>query len=293
VSLAIAVPLGVGSAIVYGTSIVIQHDVAHRSGSGDEDPRSLIRLLLDPRWLLAIAGDFFGFLLQIGALAAGSVVLVQPLVVLMLPVSLFVGYLFGGPKPRLADYLGCLAVVGGLAVFLTLIGEPHAGRVPHSRPIAIAVLVVLLAGLTLCVIVRNRGTVIRGAMYGAVAGAYFGTLAVMVDACSDRVARNGFHSLVTTSRGLVPLASIALLGLGGIILTQLSFQVGALAATLPANLAADPVTGVVFGAILLRESVPTDAWHAAAYALCLAAVIAGTLRLAQPAAAASGSSART
>jgi drug/metabolite transporter (DMT)-like permease len=286
VSLAIAIPLGVGSAIVYGTSIVVQHDVAHASGEGDEDPRSLMKLLRNPRWLLAIGGDFCGFLLQIGALAAASVVIVQPLVVLMLPVSLIVGYLMGGPRPRVPDYLGCLGVVGGLAVFLTLIGQPHSGRVPHSRPIAAAVLFVLLGGLVLCVVVRNRGTIVRGAAYGAVAGAYFGTLAVMVDACSDRVSNDGFHGLIATSRGLVPLASIALLGLGGIILTQLSFQVGALAATLPANLAADPVTGVVFGAILLREYVPTDGGHVVGYALCLAAVIAGTLRLARPAAAA-------
>src|SRR6201999_1647669 len=114
----------------------------------------------------------------------------------------------------------------------------------------------------------------------------FGTLAVMVDACSDRVSKAGVHGLLATPRGLVPLAGIALLGLGGIILTQLSFQIGALAATLQANLAADTLTGVVLGAILLRETVPTDAWHLAAYSLCLVAVIIGTIRLAQPAAAA-------
>lgn len=284
-SLAIAIPLGVGSAIVYGTSIVVQHDVAHSSGAGD-DPRGVFKLLMDPRWLLAIAGDFLGFLLQIGALAAGSVVVVQPLVVLMLPVSLLVGYLLGGARPRTADYLGCAGVVGGLAVFLSLIGEPHPGRVPHSRVIAVAVLVVLITGLAICIVVRKRGSVARGAAYGAVAGTYFGTLAVMVDACSDRVVKAGVHGLIATPRGLVPLASIALLGLGGIILTQLSFQVGALAATLPANLAADPVTGVVFGAVLLREYVPTDPLHIVAYVGCLAAIIAGTMRLAQPAAAA-------
>ena len=285
-SLAVAIPLGVGSAVVYGTSIVVQHEVAHSSGEGDEDARSLLKLVLDPRWLLAIAGDFVGFLLQIGALAAGSVVVVQPLVVLMLPVSLFVGFLLGGPRPRLPDYLGCLGVVGGLAVFLSLIGEPHSGRVPHSRPMAVAVLAVLLVGLVICIVVRTSGSITRGAAYGAVAGTYFGTLAVMVDAASDRVSKSGYHGLIATPRGLVPLASIALLGLGGIILTQLSFQVGALAATLPANLAADPVTGVVFGAILLREYVPIDTAHVIAYALCLAAVIGGTVRLAQPAAAA-------
>jgi hypothetical protein len=286
VSLVVAVPLGVASAIVYGSSIVVQHDVAHTAADGDENPRVLIGMLRNPRWLMAIAGDFVGFLLQIGALAAGSVVLVQPLVVLMLPVSLMVGYLLGGPRPRPGDYLGCLGVIGGLAVFLSLIGEPAAGHVPHARKMAMAVLIVLVAGLAVSLAASKRGAVVRGAAYGAVAGLYFGTLAVMVDASSDRFSKAGLHGLVATSRGLVPLAGIALLGLGGIVLTQLSFQVGALAATLPANLAADPVTGVVFGAILLREYVPTDAWHVVAYTACLASVLAGTMRLAAPAAAA-------
>ena len=285
-SLAVAVPLGVASAIIYGSSIVVQHDVAHTASGGDEDARGLLQLLRSPRWLMAVGGDFVGFLLQIGALAAGSVVLVQPLVVLMLPVSLIVGYLLGGPRPRVGDFLGCLGVIGGLAVFLSLIGEPHHGYVPHARRMATALLIILVAGLLVCLVVNKRGRVVRGAAYGAVAGLYFGTLAVMVDAAADRFQHTGLHGLVSTSRGLVPLIGIALLGLGGIILTQVSFQVGALAATLPANLAADPLTGVAFGAVLLKEYVPTDAWHLAAYALCLTAVIAGTMRLAAPAAAA-------
>ena len=86
-----------------------------------------------------------------------------------------------------------------------------------------------------------------------------------------------------TGRGLVPLIGIALLGLGGIVLTQVSFQVGALGATLPANLAADPFTAVLIGALLLREHLPLSAGHLIGYALCLAAVIAGAMRLADPA----------
>ena len=75
------------------------------------------------------------------------------------------------------------------------------------------------------------------------------------------------HGLLATHRGLVPLAGILLCGAGGIILTQLSFQVGALGATLPANLAADPVVGVVLGAVLLREHIPLSAGHLILYVL--------------------------
>jgi hypothetical protein len=78
------------------------------------------------------------------------------------------------------------------------------------------------------------------------------------------------------------LACAAIMGLGGGMLTQMSFQVGALGATLPANLAADPTVAVVLGAVLLREHFPHSPAHLAAYAVCLAAVIAGAIRLAEP-----------
>jgi hypothetical protein len=66
----------------------------------------------------------------------------------------------------------------------------------------------------------------------------------------------------------------------GMTLTQISFQVGALAASFPANKSADPVAAVVLGAVLLHEKVPSGATHIAAYLLCLAAVTAGAVRLA-------------
>lgn len=281
-SIQLAVGLGVASAIVYGTSIVVQHQVVHQPG-GDEDPRGLLQTARDPRWLMAIGGDFIGFVLQIGALSAGPVVLVQPLVVLMLPVALIVGFLMGGPRPALGDLLGSLSIVGGLAVFLTLIGIPSEGHVPHPRRMVIAIAVVLVIGALACLAVSGRRAVLRGAMYGAVAGIYFGVLGVLVDAASSRYSRGGMHDLIETPRGFVPLIGIVLLGFGGIVLTQVSFQIGALGATLPANLSADPLAAVLLGAILLHERIPLGPWHLLGYVLCLVAVVAGAVRLAAPA----------
>ncbi len=65
-------------------------------------------------------------------------------------------------------------------------------------------------------------------------------------------------------------------------LTQVSFQVGALAASFPANKSADPVAAVLLGAVLLHERVPAGAGHVLGYLLCLAAIVAGAVRLAGP-----------
>lgn len=282
-NLAVAVPFGIASAVVYGTSIVVQHRVAQEhADDGAESAKGLMRLVRHPVFLLAIAGDFVGFVCNIVALSAGNVVVIQPLVVLMLPVALGVSVVTGGPKPSRLSYLGCVGVLGGLAAFLGLIGEPSTESVPRPRVIAVAVLAVLVVGALLVLLVSGRRPMIRGAVYGAVAGSYFGTLAVMIDAASDRVSARGLDALVTTPRGMVPLISMLLLGCAGMALTQLSFQIGALGATLPANLAADPAMGVIFGAVLLREHVPLSVPHLIGYLLCLGAVVAGAIALARP-----------
>lgn len=283
-SLWIAVPFGVASATVYGTSIVAQHRAAsrHADADGQASAAGLLRLARDPTFLVAIGGDGVGFALQIVALSLGVVVVIQPLVVLMLPVALAVSSLLGGHRPHRSELLGCAGVLAGLAVFLALIGQPVAEHVPASRSLTIAIVAVLLAGIVLVSVVTGRSALVRGAMYGAVAGMYFGLLAVMVDAASQRASEAGVKTLFTDGRGLVPLIGILVLGAGGIVLTQMSFQVGALGATLPASLAADPVTGVVFGALLLAERIPHTPVDVLVYAGCLAAVVAGAIRLANP-----------
>jgi hypothetical protein len=282
VSLAVAVPLGVASATVYGASIVAQHRSAQDTSAtaGTANATGLGRLLRDPRWLLSMGGDFIGFLLQIAALTAGAVVYVQPLVVLMLPVALLVGSLTGGPRPKIAGYLASLSVVAGVGAFLAIIGRPAEPSVPHSRYLLLTVVVELAVGAALFLAVIRARAVIRGAVYGAVAGAFFGTLGVYVDALSDLASSQGLHAIVNSARGLALDAGILLLGGGGILLTQISFQVGALAATLPASLATDPLAGVLLGALLLHERIPFSLPHVAGYALCYLAAFAGVVRLA-------------
>ena len=278
-SVAVAIPLGVASAAVYGTSIVVQHRASHTGG--DEDARHLMRLLRNPTWLVAIAGDFVGFLLNIAALSAGPVVLIQPLVVLMLPVALVVGWRMGGPRPHTADWLGSAGIIVGLATFLALVGQPGEGHTPKARYVALAIVSVLVVGALISLLVLKRGATLRGSVYGVSAGIYFGTLGVMVDGASNVVVHQGVSGLFTSWRGGVPLIGIAALGTGGIILTQVSFQIGHLAATLPANLAADPVTAVIIGALLLREHIPLGPGYLCGYLACLALVIAGAMQLAR------------
>src|SRR6185437_1929321 len=101
-SLAVAIPCGIAAAVAYGGATAVQHSAAH-TGTGEADAVGLLRLLTSPRWWLSVAGDGVGLLLQVVALATGPVVLIQPLLVLALPVSLIVGFLIGRPRPSASD----------------------------------------------------------------------------------------------------------------------------------------------------------------------------------------------
>lgn len=279
-SLIVAVPCGLVAATAYGAATAVQHDAAH-TGTGTADARGLLRLLRDPRWLLSIGGDTIGLIFQVIALSTGPVVLIQPLLVAALPVSLLVGWALGGSRPRRPDYLACLGILGGLAVFFALIGDPGKAAPLAARSGLIAIVVALVAGLVACGAVR-RGTVpVRAAVYGGVAGGWFGLVGVLLNAAAtvwrDRGAAGFGHAA-----GLVPLIGLLVIGGVGITLTQISFQVGALGASFPANKAADPVVAVVLGAALLREHVPAGPAYVLGYLACLAVIVAGTITLANP-----------
>jgi drug/metabolite transporter (DMT)-like permease len=280
VSLVVAIPFGIAAAIAYGAATAVQHRAAH-TGTGEADARGLLRLLTDPRWLLSIGGDAVGLACQVIALATGPVVLIQPLLVLTLPVSLFVGYLLGGPTPRRADYGACLAILAGLGVFFVLLGSPGDGRAPHPREVVMTVVIVLLAGALLCGAVSRQGSTVRAGVYGGVAGAWFGTVGVLLNATATEVTDHGLGGLLHPD-GLAPLLGVLVVGGLGMTLTQISFQVGTLAASFPANKSADPLMAVVLGAVLLHERVPAGPAHVVGYLLCLAAVAAGAVRLAAP-----------
>src|SRR6476661_10148866 len=147
-SLAIAVPCAVASALAYGTATAVQHRAAHRE-SGRADARGIVRLVRNPRWLASVGGDTAGLVLQVVALATGPVLLVQPLLVLAVPVALPVGRLLGGPAPTWRDYAACLGILGSLAVFFALVGDPGQASALTAGPAAWAFGAAAVAGAVL------------------------------------------------------------------------------------------------------------------------------------------------
>jgi drug/metabolite transporter (DMT)-like permease len=278
-SLVVAVPCALAAALAYGAATAVEHASA-RAGAGDAaDGRALLALLRDPRWLLGMGGDVVGLVLQVIALATGPVSLVQPLLVLALPISLPIAWRLGGPRPGRSAAVGCALIVVGLGVFFVLVGDPGVGDGISTR-----MTVFLFAGFTVAgglalLAVRGRSPLLVAAGYGTVAGAWFGFVAVLMDAITTGWQAHGLHLLATT-HGWALVVAAAVLGAASVTLTQAAFQVGALSASFPGNLAADPVVAVLLGGVVLHENVPASALHLVLYAACLAAIVLGAIRLA-------------
>jgi hypothetical protein len=279
-SIAIALVAGVGSAIAYGAGTAGQHAEAY-TGTGHTDAGRLADLLRSPRWLASTAGDGVGVLLQIIALSNGPVVLVQPLLVLALPVAVALRAAFGGPPPSRTDLGYCGLVILALGGFFGLLGEPARGHVISTGATAWTAGIAFVGGLLAILVVRSCSPIKRAVVFGVVAGCWFGVVSVLIEAVSAVWERQGLEGFGDPA-GFVPLVAVLVLAIVGYLLVQIGFQLGPLGASFPANLILDPVVAVVLGAVLLSERVPLGGVKVVGYAVCLVALAFAAVRLAEP-----------
>ncbi len=277
-SLPLAVAAGLGSALAYGAGTAGQHAAAY---TGRTDAGELADLARNPRWLLATVADLFGIGLQLLALDNGPVVLVQPLLVLSLPVAVGLRPFFGAPGPSWRELSYSVALIAGLALFLGVLGEPHRGRTIGVSAAGWTSVLALGLGGALILALRRRSPVPRAVGFGVVAGCWFGLVSVLIEAVSRVLDRHGVAGFGHPA-GWVPLAGVVVLAVGGYLLVQIGFQLGPLGASFPPNLILDPVVAVVLGAVLLGEHVPVGPVALASYLVCLLLVGWAAVRLADP-----------
>lgn len=278
-SLAVALPCALVAAVAYGAGTAVQQAAASDSAPV-ADAKGLTTLVRNPRWLLGITADTVGTILHVMAIATGPVILVQPLLVLQLPISLPIATMLGAPRPGWRHYAACGWIIAGLAVFFAIVGNPGDASVMSVQVSLVSSLIVGTLGVAaLAAVSRSKWSAVKAATWGGVAGAWFGFVAVLLDSVTTIWNNQGLDALID-DQFLVPLAALAILGAASVIVTQRSYQLGDLAASFPANTAVDPLVSVVFGVILLEESIPMSPVLAVAYVGCLAAIGYGTVRLA-------------
>jgi drug/metabolite transporter (DMT)-like permease len=252
-----AVALALAAALCFALGSVLQRRVA---GAG------LLRLARQPAWLAGLAADAAGFAAQAAALGAGRLAVVQPLLASSLVFALLLGA--AGERRRLAlgELRAAAAVVGGLALFLTL-AQPAGGR-EDAAPVAW--LVTFAACGAVCAVCR-RGPV----RLGVATGVLFGLSAALTKATVERLDGGLLHALVDWH-----VVALVVVGYASMALSQASLRAGTLGTAVAAQMAFDAITSLLIGLLAFGERIHAGAAGGAFALAGVTLVVAGIAALA-------------
>lgn len=273
----LAVLSALASALMYALASVFQHRGTVGEPAAEKIQLGLlVRLARSRIWLLGVACDAAGYVLQFIALGHGPIVMVQTLLVSGLLFALPLGAALSGRRLASSDWLGAFAVCAGLAVFL-VVASPAAGR---SNP-ATTTWMVLLCAVALGVaglVSWGRGPASRrrAVALGSAAGLVYGGAAALTKTTAHILDRGVLGVFVHWQ-----LYALATLGVGGMLLAQSAFQAGALDLSLPALTVVDPVVSILIGVVAFHESVAVSPLALAVELAALGCMSAGIIILAR------------
>lgn len=254
----LVIVLSLSSALAFATSSSLKHASAgHVPDAQDLRPRSVGRLAVatvaHPLWLGGIFADLVGLTLQIVALHLGALGVVQPLMVSGLLFALILRQRSRRQTSYREIAWGVVLCVS-LAGFLLLAGTARQpiSTEPADRIPAVVAAVVGAVLATACVLLgrRQRHGGRSAALLGVAVGAIYASTAALLKALTN-IALHGPVALFTSWQ----LYAVVLLGACGLLLNQLAFQAGPLAASLPAIATVDPLASIALGVIVYDEEI--------------------------------------
>lgn len=244
-----------GSALAFATSSSLKHVSAgeapdaqslhpHRLGA-------LVRATVVHRlWLGGFACDAVGVTLQMVALHFGALAIVQPLLTVGLVFALLMRRWHDHRAVTRSQLAWVLLLTASLAGFVSLT-LPIVGNVHHVDPTPAAVVAgigAVVAGVCVELGRRHKGPGQTAALMGLALGVIYAGTAALLKGVSDVFARGPWHVFTSWQ-----LYVAIVLGALGLLLSQVAFQAGPLAASLPAAATIDPVASIIIGNVVYDE----------------------------------------
>lgn len=211
--------------------------------------RLLLLLLRKPIWLLGagLAGVSGAF--HAGALSRGSLVEVESIMVTSLLFALALGIVVTDARVSLRDWFGAIATIVGLVMFL-LFADPQDGV--YTIPTRTAIIGVFTFAIVMTVLVgcamRSKTPNVRASLFGASAAVSLGSAAVMLKVIDTNLAN---HNQVLTF--LPALAFLGVCEVGALLLQQVAFRQGSLAAALAPFIGGNPLVAGAVGIVVFNE----------------------------------------
>lgn len=253
--------LAVGAALLIAAGTVLRQREARATAGG-------ITLL----WCCGAGIALCGFALQAAALGLGSILLVQPLVVLAVLFALPLEAWADRRHPARIEWAWGAVLVACVVVFLALARPEPSLRRPDVV-LLVATLIGIIVVLIGLVVIAERSTPHYKALcYGLAAGALFGVSALLIKAL--------VYQFTNDPVGVFTKPTIYLFAIvvpTAILAQQKSFCAGDLQTSFPAMTVAEPAVAMILGVLLLGEnlkvSVPTALFLGVVLALTMRSVI--------------------
>jgi drug/metabolite transporter (DMT)-like permease len=234
-----------------------------------------LTLLRRPLWWGGTAAAVAGFVFQALALAKGSLLLVQPILVSGLLFALPLSARLAHRRVTRGEWAWAVVLTAALAVFV-LLAKTRPGDYEASLPLSALVAVICTAAVCACVVVATRTTGWKRAVLLAVAvGVLFGVVAVLTKLVMHLLTHEGLRTVLTTP----VLYLLVMTGVLATFLQQSAFHAGSLQTSVPTMLVLEPVVAVVLGAVVLGEHLDVSQLDTVLIAISAVAMAAATIAL--------------
>ncbi len=152
-------------------------------------------------------------------------------------------------------------------------GDPAGGKENASNS-QWAITIGLLSVLSVLLLVfgRSGGLSMKAAVYGTVAGILFG-----LSSSLTKPTLNYLHESVGTMLSHWECYALAVAGVLGFVLQQVSLGTGRLAPSVATVSVANPIVGILVGILLLDERLSRPGWHILLAVVGLALALVGAV----------------
>jgi drug/metabolite transporter (DMT)-like permease len=235
-------------------------------------PASLLPLVGQRMWLLGTVALLVGYVFQAAALDRGRLAIIQPLLVMTIVFALPLGYFLTSQRVGRTEVTGAVVIVIGLALF-ALYGDPAGGK--ENAPGAEWAVAIAALGAVCVVLLMfgGRGSLsLKAGVYGTVAGILFGLSAALTKPTLDFL-HAGIDELLTHWEPYV----LAVAGVLGFVLQQISLGTGKLAPSVATVSVANPIVGILLGIVLFDERLSRPAWHVVVACIGLGMALVGAV----------------
>ena len=273
----LATALALSSALSIALGTVLRHQMAEKLPANSGTVSGVFQTLRRPQWWVGVVLALVGYGLQIVALAFGTLLLVQPLLVMSLMFTLPLAAKFNHRRISKGETFWAIILTVAVAT-LVGIGRPLPGDPSISLGLwipnlAVGVLIFGLMYYSALTFWKSQKALILGSCTGWL----YGYVAVLSKAVMDIYTRLGLRELAV-SWELWLLVAIALFGVG---VQQAAFNAGALQKSLPAMTIVEPIVAFALGYIILGERFQATGWLWGVMGLALVAMILSTIVLSQ------------